>query len=110
MKENTSAARLLLGDRPRVEIPLTPGALPAWLVVALPGPTSESRPEGRLLADPRVPESEIVFTWGEITAVPRSLRTLNVSVGGQSWTLEQDLRNPERWLVHAAPEPGRHWS
>jgi len=113
MTVHVAAARLLLGDRPRVEIPLTsagPGALPTWLTVALPGPTSESRPEGRFLADPRLPESAVVLTWGTAPGVPRASATLTVCVGEKSWTLEQDARNPRRWLEQAHSDHGRCWS
>jgi hypothetical protein len=113
MTQTAQTVRLLLGDRPRLEIALTPAApaaLPAWLVIALPGPTSETRPHGRFLADPRLPESEVVLRWGETTAVPRGFPVLHVSAGGQSWSLEQDNHNPERWRVQAAPEHGRQWS
>ena len=103
-------AQLFLFDRPRIEIPLSPGALPAWLVVALPGPTSGHRPQGRFLADPRIPESEVEFAWGEVPALPKPRVVLTVSVGGQSWTLEQDAHDPGRWLRQAHADRRRHWS
>jgi hypothetical protein len=117
MTTNASEARprphLFLGDRPRLEIPLTagePGSLPTWLVIALPGPTSKERPEGRFLADPRLPESEVVLAWSHALAVPRAVAVLTITVGDESWTLEQDVRHPERWLAQAHSDSKRHWS
>jgi hypothetical protein len=104
---------LLLGDRTRVSIPLAPGAaglLQTWLVIDLPSPAAAERPEGRFCADPRLPESEIVLRWGTMPAVPRPLSLLTVSVGEQSWNLEQDLSNRERWLHQPDPDRLRGWS
>jgi hypothetical protein len=89
-----------------LEIPLTPTA---WLTVLLPGPQTEPRPEGRFRADPRIPESEIELHWGEVSAVPRRLTVLTVSAGDTTWTLEQDIRHPERWRSHADAEVHRAW-
>lgn len=104
---------LLFGDRTRLSIPLAAaaaGPLMTWLVVDLPGPTAAERPEGRFRADPRLPESEIVLRWGTTPAVPRRLSVLTVSVGEQSWYLEQDFGNPERWLHQPDPNRLRGWS
>jgi hypothetical protein len=104
---------LLLGDQARVCIPLAPGAaglLQTWLVIDLPSPTAAERPEGRFCADPRLPESEIVLRWGTLPAFPRPLSLLTVSVGEQSWNLEQDLCNRERWLREPDPDRLRGWS
>ena len=106
-------AHLFLGDRPRLEMPLTsgaPGGLPIWLTIDLPGPMSVERPEGRFLADPRIPESEIEFRWGKALAVPSGLVILTIAVGDQSWTLEQDAHHPERWLAQTDLDHRRHWS
>jgi hypothetical protein len=106
-------AHLFLVDRPRLEIPLTPdtpGALRTWLTIELPGPLADQRPEGRFRADSRLPESEIELHWSQALAVPRALHVLTISVGERSWTLEQDLRHPDRWLAQADPDSRRHWS
>jgi hypothetical protein len=106
-------AHLFLGNRPRLEIPLPPslpGTLPVWLTVDLPGPQSTERPEGRFRADPRIPESAIEFRWSEALAVPSPVAVLTITVGDESWTLEQDLRHPDRWLAHADADRRRHWS
>jgi hypothetical protein len=113
MKKNPAETRLFLGDQPRLEIPLapgTPGPLPTWLTVGLPGPLAEPRPEGLLRADPRLPECAITFAWSQVPAVPRALTVLTLAVGGESWVLEQDIRNPQRWLLQADPDHRRHWS
>lgn len=105
--------RLCLGDRPRLEIPVQPappGALPAWLVVALPSPLAEPRPSGRFRADPRLPESEVALEWSTAPAVGTTLAVLTVTAGDESWTLEQDLRNPGRWLELTHTDLRRHWS
>jgi hypothetical protein len=104
---------LLLGDRPRVSIPLAPGAaglLQTWLVIDLPSPAAAERPEGRFCADPRLPESEIVLRWGTMPAVPRPLSLLTVSVGEQSGNLARDLRNRERRLHQPDLDRLRGWS
>jgi hypothetical protein len=111
--EMLPAVQLFLGDRPRLEIPLAPataGALPAWISVGLPGPLAPHRPEGRFVADPRLPELEVVLRWGQAPAIHRELSVLTVSVGDWSRTLEQDVRHPQRWLVQADPDHRRHWS
>jgi hypothetical protein len=110
MTMSTAPARLIVGDRPRLEIPLTAGPLPAWLSVALPGPLAEERPEGRFVLDPRLPESALVLAWGEAPAYPRPLRVLTVTLGEESWVLEQDVHHPGRWLRQAGLEARRHWS
>jgi hypothetical protein len=43
-------------------------------------------------------------------AVPRPLNLLTVSVGEQSWNLEEDLSNCERWLHQPDPNRLRRWS
>jgi len=104
---------LFFGDRPRLEIPLRPsgpGSLLTWLTLDLPGPLAEKRPEGRFLADPRLPESEVVLTWNQALAVPRAVTVLTIVVGDESWTLEQDVRHPERWLAPTHSDSRRHWS
>ena len=102
--------RLFLGDHPRLEIPLDSGGpLPAWLTVALPGPMAEDRPEGRFLADPRIPESEVLFEWSRASAGARTLSVLTVTAGGRTWTLEQDVRHPSRWIFLTDPDARRHW-
>jgi hypothetical protein len=110
MEKNATRSRLFLGDRPRVEIPLTNNPVPVWLAVGLPSPLAEPRPAGRFLAEPRLPESEIMLTWGQTPAVPQALAVLAVVVGEQSWTLEQDIHEPERWRELAHHEHGRMWS
>src|SRR5260370_36646072 len=109
---------LLLGDRPRVSIPLAPGAaslLQTWLVIDLPSPAAAERPEERFCADPRLPESEIVLRWGTMPALPkrnskiqfpRTNKSFGIwflgfgssawEVAEQSWNLEQDLTNHDR--------------
>ena len=104
---------LLLGDRARISIPLAqgaPGFLQTCLVIDLPGPAATERPEGRFRADPRLPETEIVLHWASLPCVPRPLSLLTVSVGGQSWNLEQDLHNRDRWLHQPDPDRLRGWS
>ncbi len=111
MSEQPVRANLVLGVRPRVELllpPDGPGRLASWLAVELPGPQAEERPQGRHLADPRLPESEIVLSWGEMSRPPRTLATLTVSAGGQTWELEQDPHHPGRWRHRDAHH--RHWS
>jgi hypothetical protein len=71
---------------------------------------SEAHPEGSFLADPRLPESEISFAWSKALAVPKALTVLTISVGEDSWILEQDVRHPERWLTVVDPDYRRHWS
>src|SRR5438105_3496512 len=112
MEKGPTQARLYLGDRPRIEIVLASGTAgpPSWLAVDLPAPDSEPRLEGRIVADPRIPESEMVLTWSQVPAVPRALIALTVTVGDQSWTLEQDLRNLGRWRFHAEADTHRAWS
>lgn len=106
-------AHLFLGDRPRLEIPLAaagPGSPPTWLGIGLPRPTAQDRPEGRFLADPRIPESEVVFGWGTSPAVGRALRVLTITFAGETWLLEEDLHDPERWVLQADVDSRRHWS
>jgi hypothetical protein len=114
-KSTTNVLRphLLLGDRTRLSIPLAPGAaslLQTWLVIDLPSPAAAERREGRFCADPRLLESELVLRWGRRPAVPTPLSLLTVSVGEQSWNLEQDLSNRERWLHQPDPHRLRGWS
>jgi hypothetical protein len=71
---------------------------------------SEERFEGRFLADPRLPESAIELHWGKALAVPRALSVLTIAAGERSWTLEQDVRHPERWLAQVDPDSRRSWS
>jgi hypothetical protein len=111
MGEHPTRANLVLGVRPRVELllpPDEPGAFSTWLVVELPGPQSAERPEGRHLADPRLPESEIELRWGESARPPRTLATLTVIAGGETWELEQDAHHPDRWRL--CGDDRRHWS
>lgn len=111
MSEHPTRANLVLGVRPRVELllpPDSPGGLSTWLVVELPGPQDQERPAGRYLPDPRLPESEIELTWGELARPPRTLRTLTVAAGGQTWELEQDPHHPDRWRLTG--DHHRHWS
>ncbi len=42
--------------------------------------------------------------------LPRPLSLLTVSVGEQSWNLEQDFNNRERWLHLPDPDRLRGWS
>lgn len=110
MTASTARARVYLFDRPRVEVPLpaSAGSLPAWVVVELPGPQSESRPEGRFVADPRLPEAELVLAWGTVPGGTRA--TLTVVIGELEWVLEQDPRHPARWRLRCDPDHCRVWS
>lgn len=113
MTETTKQAQVVLGDRPRLEIALdpgTPGALQTGLVICLPSPTAEQRPEGRFLADPRLPESDVLFAWSQLAAVPRALHVLTVSTGGETWVLEQDVHHPDRWRLQGHSDHWRAWS
>src|SRR4051812_6044305 len=101
--------RLLLFDPPRVEVRL-PGELPAWLVLELPPPTAEPRPQGVFHIDPRVPESEVTLDWAAATAPGVSRVLLTVTAAGRSWVLEPDPRTPRRWRIHGDADPPRHWS
>jgi hypothetical protein len=110
MTASTARARLFLFDRPRVEVPLPPsaGPLPAWVVVELPGPQSADRPEGRFVADPRLPEVEVALSWSTVPGGARPV--LTVALGDQAWALEQDARDPSRWRLRSDPDHRRHWS
>jgi len=50
------------------------------------------------------------LAWAPVPAVPRPLSLLTVSVGEQSWNLEQDLSKRERWLHQPDPDRLRGWS
>lgn len=80
------------------------------ILVPSKGLVAAERPEGRFRADPRLPESEFVLRWGTLPGVPRPLSLLTVSVGEQSWNLEQDFSNRERWLHQPDPTRLRGWS
>ena len=101
-------ARLLLFDRPRVEVRL-PGELPAWLVLELPPPAADPRPQGVFRIDPRVPESEVQLEWAAATGPGVNRVLLTVTAAGRTWVLEPDPRTPARWRVHDA-DHHRHWS
>src|SRR3954470_9857674 len=102
-------ARLLLFDRPRVEVRL-PGELPAWLVLELPPPPADPRPQGVFRIDPRVPESEVTLDWAAASAPGINRVTLTVTAAGRSWVLEPDPRHPARWRLHGNADHHRHWS
>lgn len=96
MSEHPTRAELVLGVKPRLELllpPGAPGAASTRLAVELPGPQDAERHEGRHLADPRLPESEIELRWGETG------RTLTVSAGGRTWELEPDADQPDQWRL-----------
>jgi hypothetical protein len=101
-------ARLLLFDRPRVEVRLS-GELPAWLVLELPPPTAEPRPQGVFRIDPRVPESEVTLEWAAATGPGVTRVLLTVTAAGRSWVLEPDPRAPGRWRLNDA-DGHRFWS
>ena len=48
----------------------------------------------------------VTIDAGHDDAVPRPLSLLTVSVGDQSWNLEQNLSNRERWLHQPDPAAG----
>ena len=110
MTASTVRPRVFLFDRPRVEVPLPPsaGALPAWVVVELPGPQSADRPAGRFVADPRLPDVEVVLSWGTVPGGTRAV--LTVVIGELEWLLEQDPRDPSRWRLRCDPDHCRVWS
>jgi hypothetical protein len=111
MTGSAAAAKLFLFDRPRVEVRLpqpAAAALPAWVVVELPGPQAKDRPEGRFVADPRLPEVELTLSWGAVPGGTRAV--LTVSLGERTWVLEQDARYPSRWRLRSDPDHRRHWS
>ena len=111
MTASTAAARLFLFDRPRVEVRLPQPdvpSLPAWVVVELPGPQATDRPEGRFVAEPRLPEVELALSWGTVPGGTRAV--LTVSLGGLTWVLEQDPRHPSRWRLRCDPDHCRIWS
>lgn len=113
MTHKSRKVRLLLGERPRLEIPLSSGEseqLPAWLVVEIPGPQAEPRPEGRFLVDACLPELAVQLAWSQILRVPRTLQVLTITLETQSWTLEQDPQHPNRWHEQADPDRQRTWS
>lgn len=109
MAEHPTDARLLLFDRPRVEVRL-PGELAAWLVLELPPPTADPRPQGAFAIDPRVPESVVQLDWSGVTAPGVSRVVLTVTAAGREWVLEPDPRTPARWRVRDDADHHRHWS
>ncbi len=109
MSQAPAEVRLLLGERPRLEMDVA-GPLPAWITVRLPAPTSPDRPAGRFVVEPRLPETEVILHWSTAPGVPRALQVLTVTAGGHQWVLEQDVRHPERWREQAELDARRTWS